>query len=774
METYPVLNKRNQFKQIFLKNAFLYKSLLITIYCFFVIIGTLFAEQPYVINGEIDLRNIDFSNQTEVKLVGKYGFFWEKLVEKWEEPHVFISVPTSWTHSTTSDGKTYPSTGYATYAVKVLLPKYKKALSLYIRNPLISTRVIVNGKVIGEIGKVAENKSAYIPTVTSKTFTLPYAEEELYILIQCANFDYISGGIHSTITIGTTEATTNHLVSSKASETMFFAFAIVLSIYHLILFLFRPKDKGLLYYSLFVVIMALRFVTTSSIPSVDLFGFSWKLNVHLEYLTFAIASVPIFLYLKTLYPKEVNNLFVIIFAIESAIYAIIIIIFSPIFFSSLILIHQIICFFEIIYLLFVVALICIRKRTNYIFILIGFMAILIAAPLDIMSSIGIIQLQETLPVALLIFLLAQAGLLAWSTSKQAKKTEEQRKKLVLSTEKMDAFIQEIKIAVENLTKEDQQLSNNMQNAQIYVDKMSDYIKTVLSETDSQKDSLTNTEKTTSSLSNFLDNLNGQITTQSEKSKDAIEKLFVLIQNTQILTEKFTLIRDNFTEIFNANNIGKENLAKMANTIDDITEKSKVLRETNSLITQIARQTDLLAMNAAIEAAHAGDAGRGFAVVATEIRNLAEKSSTEADSTKDIIKEITASINESASATNILAKSFADINDKVTGFQQLLKEISIFINSNTEQSKSIESTFKHTVHGMDSLQDQNANMIQINKTTIDSFDVLYEATEKVNQQINSMAETISSLVNIFYKTTTSQEATRQVVLRLNKLTAETEN
>lgn len=402
------------------------------------------------------------------------------------------------------------------------------------------------------------------------------------------------------------------------------------------------------------------------------------------------------------------------------------------------------------------------------------MAILIAAPLDIMSSIGIIQLQETLPVALLIFLLAQAGLLAWSTSKQAKKTEEQRKKLVLSTEKMDAFIQEIKIAVENLTKEDQQLSNNMQNAQIYVDKMSDYIKTVLSETDSQKDSLTNTEKTTSSLSNFLDNLNGQITTQSEKSKDAIEKLFVLIQNTQILTEKFTLIRDNFTEIFNANNIGKENLAKMANTIDDITEKSKVLRETNSLITQIARQTDLLAMNAAIEAAHAGDAGRGFAVVATEIRNLAEKSSTEADSTKDIIKEITASINESASATNILAKSFADINDKVTGFQQLLKEISIFINSNTEQSKSIESTFKHTVHGMDSLQDQNANMIQINKTTIDSFDVLYEATEKVNQQINSMAETISSLVNIFYKTTTSQEATRQVVLRLNKLTAETEN
>ena len=221
-------------------------------------------------------------------------------------------------------------------------------------------------------------------------------------------------------------------------------------------------------------------------------------------------------------------------------------------------------------------------------------------------------------------------------------------------------------------------------------------------------------------------------------------------------------------IFKANEVGKTNFSKMTKTISDITARSAVLLETNQLITQVAEQTDMLAMNAAIEAAHAGEAGKGFAVVAEEIRNLAERSSSESDSTGKIIKQITASIDEAASSADVLAQSFADISDKVTGFEHMLAEIATFIGHTDAHTARMEQTLKEVLEEMATLKDENSRIIETRENTISSLGRLTSATEKVNAEIDSMVDNITNLIRIFAKTAESQEQTRAIITRLNRL------
>ena len=324
-----------------------------------------------------------------------------------------------------------------------------------------------------------------------------------------------------------------------------------------------------------------------------------------------------------------------------------------------------------------------------------------------------------------------------------------------------------------MTAGDELLTSTMQKAGESFEKISDYVEFVLGEMNQQQSMLGESHTTTGQLNEFLDNLNIQIAEQSEKSKYAVENLSELVQNTRTLTEKFQTIEESFKDISDASEAGKANLNKMTNIIEDITKGSALLLETNSLITQIAQQTDLLAMNAAIEAAHAGEAGKGFAVVAEEIRSLAEKSSEEADSTGKIIKQMTEAIGDSSAASGHLAESFANITDKVSSFKTVLAEISNFIVQTNTQSSGMEGSLKTVLAQMDKLQNENNMLSETRQKSASSFSQLTSATQKVNKEIDSMINSITELIDVFDQTKKAQKGTRATVLRLTELMSHTE-
>ena len=722
---------------------------------------------PKVNNAVIDLRNWNFNTQGKVNLSGNYGFFWNELLDTWKEPNNYITVPGSWTNTKVTNGKSYSADGYATYSLRILLPQDHEQLSLYVTNHLVSVRVFTHGgELIGY-----RNSSKSTAGVKIPCFALPQGETQVDVLFQVQGRPHKDQGLYSAITLDRTIITETEITRREIITAMIFSFALALGLYHLILFIFRPKEMSILYFSLLVFIIILRILSTDSLLGCDLFGFSWLVTIRFEYFTFATISVPLVLYLRELYRKYINKIIIIVWVSEGILFGFVTFITSPAFFTSLVRFQQIVSLLQACYLFYIIIMLVYKKEKEAWFIAIGFIGLIITAVIDILSGMDILMLPSTIPFGLLFCLLIQAISFARIFNYEKRESDVMQDKLIESANRLNTFFEGIKKVIKDLAREDAVLTSNMQNARSYVDKISSYIQFVLQEIASQKTSLIETEDNTTYLNSFLENLDSQITRQSEKSQAAMDKLAELIQNTKLLTEKFKVIQDNFVNIFKANEVGKTNFSKMTRTISDITARSAVLLETNQLITQVAEQTDMLAMNAAIEAAHAGDAGKGFAVVAEEIRNLAEKTSSESDSTGKIIKQITTSIDETSSAADILAQSFADISEKVTGFEHLLAEIATFIGHMNAHTTRMEETLAEALQEMTALKNENSRIIETRENTVASFGHLTTATEKVNAEIDSMVDNITNLIRLFHKTAESQEETREIIVRLNQLSSE---
>jgi CheY-like chemotaxis protein len=135
-------------------------------------------------------------------------------------------------------------------------------------------------------------------------------------------------------------------------------------------------------------------------------------------------------------------------------------------------------------------------------------------------------------------------------------------------------------------------------------------------------------------------------------------------NIQSVTKTLIDNSKNVTELQGASQNGKTGLQKVAQEILEIAKDSEGLLEINAVMENIASQTNLLSMNAAIEAAHAGEAGRGFAVVAGEIRKLAESSGKQSKTTAEMLKKIKASIDSITVSSNEVLSRFEVIDTGV--------------------------------------------------------------------------------------------------------------
>jgi methyl-accepting chemotaxis protein len=180
----------------------------------------------------------------------------------------------------------------------------------------------------------------------------------------------------------------------------------------------------------------------------------------------------------------------------------------------------------------------------------------------------------------------------------------------------------------------------------------------------QSASVTETNATVGQIIVSIGTLNTNIAEQFDsvsRSSAAIEEMAA---NIASVTESLVENQQNVQTLFGAAEKGHVALQQVATDIQEITRESEQLLEINKVIQHIASQTNLLAMNAAIEAAHAGEVGKGFAVVADEIRKLAESSNEQAKTVSAMLKKIRVSLDGISGSTKIALMHFEDIDSSV--------------------------------------------------------------------------------------------------------------
>ena len=146
--------------------------------------------------------------------------------------------------------------------------------------------------------------------------------------------------------------------------------------------------------------------------------------------------------------------------------------------------------------------------------------------------------------------------------------------------------------------------------------------------------------------------------------------------------------------------GKNKIENVIKLIESVSAESKKLLDTNKVIESVAQQTNLLAMNAAIEAAHAGEAGKGFAVVAEEIRKLSESTTEQSHYLKQKLSSVIENIIEVTNAASSAGLTFGEIVNQISSDDSLITEIRSSMEEQSIGSKQIVDALgniKETTH-----------------------------------------------------------------------------
>ncbi len=209
----------------------------------------------------------------------------------------------------------------------------------------------------------------------------------------------------------------------------------------------------------------------------------------------------------------------------------------------------------------------------------------------------------------------------------------------------------------------------------------------------------------------------------EQTAAALEQITSITRNTAQNAQKMSQLGN----IVKGAVSGGQKLANQtATSMDDINQEVTSINEAITIIDQIAFQTNILSLNAAVEAATAGEAGKGFAVVAAEVRNLANRSADAAREIKNIVLKATQKANEGKNISDMMIKGYEELNTNITQTIEIIQDVSI---SSNEQMQGIEQ-----INAMVTLLDQvtQENAIQVNNVATISTQTQKMAEELVNK------------------------------------------
>ncbi|MDR1219528.1 MAG: methyl-accepting chemotaxis protein [Treponema sp.] len=298
-----------------------------------------------------------------------------------------------------------------------------------------------------------------------------------------------------------------------------------------------------------------------------------------------------------------------------------------------------------------------------------------------------------------------------------------------------------------------ELATNMTETAAAINEITANIQSIKGRVINQSASVTETNSTMEQITVNIGRLNGHIDKQTSSVSQCSSAIEEMLANIQSVTHTLVQNSENVSKLAGASEVGRSGLQEVASDIQEISRESEGLLEINAVMENIASQTNLLSMNAAIEAAHAGEAGKGFAVVADEIRKLAESSSEQSKTIGNVLKKIKNSIDKITKSTDSVLNKFEAIDagvktvsdqeenirnameEQTQGSQQILEAIS-YLNEVTQQ---VKGGSEEMLEGSQQVISEGKNLEMATVEITNGMNEMASGADQINTAVNQVSE-----------------------------------
>ena len=264
----------------------------------------------------------------------------------------------------------------------------------------------------------------------------------------------------------------------------------------------------------------------------------------------------------------------------------------------------------------------------------------------------------------------------------------------------------------------------------------------------------------------INNQNGNIqslATNITEASAAVEQMVTNIHSVSDNLKKNTIV---VAQLTNAASEGQKTVETAVGSARQVYQESEGLMEASEIIKHIAEQTNMLAMNAAIEAAHAGDAGKGFAVVADEIRKLAEDSSSQSLAITNRLKGLGDIINVVSENTQQVEQHFAAIFEFSKSVQNQEEMIMRAMEEQTSGSTQVLEAMRTVQEITENINESSSAVLQDSKNIDQEMHKLAEITNQISDAVTKISDSTENVTNTLETTTIEMDRNKAI---LNKLT-----
>jgi methyl-accepting chemotaxis protein len=410
---------------------------------------------------------------------------------------------------------------------------------------------------------------------------------------------------------------------------------------------------------------------------------------------------------------------------------------------------------ELIFMVIVSIIAVIRKNPDALPIMIGALFGFFLGGHDM-----ICQITGTTPVAWLqgtgifCFNMSMFVSLSIKTMRTYKDLEVYSSEIAQKTKELETYIDNINDISKTVSKISETLEQSLTSASNSIQKMTSSSVYITDDMKKQYEVVKETRQTVTSLLNSLEAVYTGLQTQFEQVEDTSSTIHEMLQNIGEITKNLKYTSEFVEQLENMTEKGEKAVFSSARSIEEIMNVSHNAHKIIDAVSDLAEQTNILAINAAIEAAHAGGYGSGFAVVAGEIKRLAGGSAARSSEILGHITSIIQKIEEGVSTNNQVIQVFKEINKKTTSTVEQVQSIySAILQQRTASEQVLQALTKlnDTSQEIKLQADKQSSGSKIIRGNIEglviSSNVVLNAITGISNEINEMVNSIGHIKSI---------------------------